>query len=600
MFIPEKLLLALTELLSESDEHPSETVDWQCTGFKSNESTLCCWLSNPANEAWYFHPVGFWSCVSKSTHQSTLIDWKLNEPLTESVRKSIASTVTLRVPKELFNHFGVISCESIGNVLVARCGLIKLVARTLQTWGDPPESVVRDWQIQLASHTKSLGQPSTSETFISDDGWLVPLTIALSQIASTDKGLRSYFDKRPVSNLERISVPSPAWLVPPELRLQVRMPKPTEQATATTLGIDNSGLWGTLAESNSRSASACPARKREKKALTIQVVTVVGAIAILTACIWLISPTPKSAKPKFANSINAERLLIANSPNSWDSNVSDIVELESTVDLTTFLAGHEKLSSESGLETLLTQLKKNGLDSFSASSIVTGSMTQASPTLATDDIEEMGEESNDLIKPVDANSIRFGEGIVTLERPLRLQTASMKETVVIGKTVLAKASRCEIEWKLADKVVIEPVQKVSIDGNGKASWRIAIEDEDPELVVEITSKPGARWQLLTTVGLRECPNTIPILIGPRDAQIVGNRLIDYRQWLMEAVETLRTLRSNYRGRNGIDWPGEIKKLEYQKREAEKAIDRWKVVARLCHYFFDSNEARIQFTAVEKR
>ena len=165
--------------------------------------------------------------------------------------------------------------------------------------------------------------------------------------------------------------------------------------------------------------------------------------------------------------------------------------------------------------------------------------------------------------------------------------------------VLAKASRCEIELKLVKNLVVEPAESVAIEGTGKATWRIAMEDEDPELVVEIWSKPGARWQVITAVGLREGPGAIPTWIGPREAQNIGNRLIDYRQWINNAIETLRTARSKPRGRTTIDFAGEIKKLEQQEREAEKAIERWKVIARLSHYFFDSNEVRLQFTAVPK-
>lgn len=107
------------------------------------------------------------------------------------------------------------------------------------------------------------------------------------------------------------------------------------------------------------------------------------------------------------------------------------------------------------------------------------------------------------------------------------------------------------------------------------------------------------WQVITTVGLRESPGGIPIWIGPREAQNVGNRLIDYRQWINNAIDTLRTARSNKRGQSTIDFSGEIKKLERQEREAEKGILRWKVIARLSHFFFDSNEVRLQLTAVEK-
>ncbi len=613
MRIPEKLLSALTELLSASDEHDAEALDWQCTGFKSNETNLCGWMSNQANEAWYFHPIGNWNRTSKNTVLPT--DWEHNSHLTELVRNSIVLPIALRVPKDLSNQLGVISCDGVGSVFFARCANLKLVARTLQTWGKPPESIVRDWQTQLDSRTNATSWPSTSETLITDDGVLIPLTNTLdqiAQIAQSGTSTRSDVDRRLVSNLERVSVPSPAWFVALEICVQVRTPIADALATENRFGIVNRRQLATLPEpaegdsrtqirsqpteaiqghqQNSRSTSNALAHKRKTKARAFRIGTAVAAIAILGPCIWLFGPVPKPDN----------RLPNSKPPNSSDSIESDIVEMESPADLSTFLVGNEIQASESALDTILAQLKSNGLDSMSASSIVTEALTQASPNLPTVDTEGIGEESEDSIPSVFPILIRSEEGILTLERPLRIQSASRKETVMIGKPVLAKACHCEVEWKLANKVVIEPTHKVTIEGIGKASWRIAIEDEEPELVVEIASKPGARWQVITTVGLRESPSAIPIFIGPRDAQIVGNRLIDYRQWLIQAVESLRTARANSRARNGIDWTGEIKKLDFQKREAEKSIDRWKVVAKLCHYFFDSNELRLQFNAVEKK
>lgn len=205
----------------------------------------------------------------------------------------------------------------------------------------------------------------------------------------------------------------------------------------------------------------------------------------------------------------------------------------------------------------------------------------------------------DATEVADLKPILSKPGIISLERPLKFQAAKGRETVAVGAFVLTNACRCEIELKVSENVVIEPMEIVTIEGIGKASWKIAIEDEDPELIVEISSKPGARWQLVSCVWLREVRGAVPILIGPRQAQYVGNRLVAYHQWINASLETLRNARSNSRGRSNIDFPGEIKKLERQDREAEKAIERWKVIARLSHYFFDSNEIRIQFTAIEK-
>ena len=604
MFISEQLLLALTELLSARSEPDWQALELQCKGYKTNESKLSIWMSNQADEAWYFRPLGMWKSESKAIDDngSCPDGWKIDSKSTELVRASIRTTVDLQFAVELSKHFLVIANDRIGKVFVARCSAVQLVARTIQIWGDPPESVVCDWQAQRDCRTTLFRQPSTSETLITEDGILIPLTNALSHLELTETERRNDVKKTLESVLERISAPEPVW--------------PVRQNFAVHSGTLIVGDDAMLSAFKSR------ARGQKKRAKVFQkwgpqIGTTVGAIAILGLCILLISPSFEAVKAeKTRNAIPLDAERPANTNNATLSNLdnSEIAELETDADLTSFLSSTELTHSEPDFATILSQLKSSGLDSLSASSIVSDTLSLArpiQPTLAADsadDVEGFGEESNDSLKSVAPNATQSEGGTIKLQRLLRLQAASLKETVIIGKPVLAKTGICEIEWKIADKVVIEPSQKVLIEGNAKASWRIAIEDEDPELVVEIASKPGSRWQIVTTIGLREGPNSIPMLIGPRDAQNVSLRLIEYHQWLVQDIESLRWARSNsrsnsranFRERMYIDWTGEIRRLEIQKRDADKAIDRWRVVARLCHYFFDSNQVQIQFTAVEKR
>jgi len=51
-----------------------------------------------------------------------------------------------------------------------------------------------------------------------------------------------------------------------------------------------------------------------------------------------------------------------------------------------------------------------------------------------------------------------------------------------------------------------------------------------------------------------------------------------------AILKLQTAKANLLDRSRIDFYGEIKKLEKQRREAEKAIEQWKVIERQSHFF----------------
>ena len=577
MIIPESHLLALTELLSGTSMQNPKLAFSQGNGYKINAEDWSCMMSEPGNDPWFFRPLLSNRCESKSLFFSSKTipnPWSINQRLSEELRKSIQGMDVSQRVDDPSGNFYVISSESFGAVLGARCTGLQLVAKTLQAWGNPPKSVIQDWKNQLQQSTL----PSTAETLVTEDGILIPLSDVLNQLArsgldETDIGVKTSIQKAPFSN------PAPDW---PHC-------KQTIESHDSQLDFDPIGPSRYLVHSAGTSQ-----HKRKTNSKLLPIGAVATAITLLTLTIWLRSPDKGTPDEK-------------RSPHEMVATESDLQELTITSDPTGLITEASVQQPELSVETLLSQLMPNkertpSLNSVSASSIISEVLSPAgigAPTISTDGPPGSDAESNDASVSTALNTVLSKNGQIRLERPLRLQAAIMKETVLVGKPVLAKACRCEIELKLAENLVVEPIESVTIEGMGKASWRIAIEDEDPELVVEIWSKPGARWQVITTVGLREGPGATPIWIGPREAQNVGNRLIDYRQWINTAIETLRTARSNTRGRSSIDFAGEIKKLQSQEREAEKAIDRWKVIARLSHFFFDSNEIRIQLTAVEK-
>jgi hypothetical protein len=154
-----------------------------------------------------------------------------------------------------------------------------------------------------------------------------------------------------------------------------------------------------------------------------------------------------------------------------------------------------------------------------------------------------------------------------------------------------------VSLKLSEGLVFEPAEPVTIEGVGSALWKIAIEDEEPEILLQIQSKPGARWQCIFQVAMRETSVATPVPLGPRDAQNVGWRLLEYNQWLNNSIATLQDAKAKLGRRSRFDFVGEIKKMERQQREVEQAIERWKVIARLSHLLFDGNEIQLTMHGV---
>ena len=203
------------------------------------------------------------------------------------------------------------------------------------------------------------------------------------------------------------------------------------------------------------------------------------------------------------------------------------------------------------------------------------------------------------LNQAELNQAELNQDGMPLEKILATDSFNKKELIFIGHRVQPKQCRCEVKLKLSKELVVEPTEQVSIAGVDKASWKIAMEDEEPELILEISSKPGSRWQISTAVGLRVTSASVPIMLSARDAQTVCNRLIDYHQWISNSIAALENAKANLRSKSRIDFFGEIKKLERQQRDVDKAIAQWKTIARLSHLFFDGNEVHLTFIPMKQ-
>ncbi|MCY2985464.1 MAG: hypothetical protein NTY15_17700 [Planctomycetota bacterium] len=635
MNAPKQLLNALTKFLNDpTSTSPSEGISFQAFVVDSFET--CVLMAESSGNPWFFRPFPSpqpspSSEVSGS--QTVANDWNVHHPLTREVQNICSEIVTKPGIAKEIERLVVLQNSELGTVLSFPCNHLNHVATILRKWGAPPENVLRDWRSQL----RSFGQPTpnTAETFVTDDGRLVPLTGIIKQLnksAPNDPKKDSLLGKR-----------SPFLISPPDWPWALSRPESAIQEEQFDLGNPQSSSL-----SNSGTSFALRANRPQKNSNKNKLW--MGAAVLLVASLILASlfllpnleqeQIPKPiAKAKDKSALNNDGKLtndgymeeVANlsketkvtKNNSIESTeqetATETMELVTTPHPSAGVEEAESQQNEKMVQALLAELNPIGnnsirLDQSSPSSIISdvlkpNTADSGLANLVIIDAIEMTSESDDESKSNELNSndteaeelkvVTTERGVITLEKPLTLRSAYAKEIVSIGKPVLVKASRCEIELKLSDKVVVEPMEVATIDGSGKATWKIAIEDEAPEMLVRIESKPGARWEIKAWVGLREEREAMLFGIGPRDAQSVGNRLIDYKQRVSFTIESLRTKRSNSRGQSSSVITSQIKQLELQEKEVEKAIERWQVIARLSHFFFDTHEIRMQFTAIEK-
>lgn len=597
MRISDHLFSRLMDHLCMSDPNGFKSPSLKTEGFQIDETGWSCLITDSAQKQWFIRPIAGKNGVPNpksiqlATESNSLdLDDKQSVALRDSLRKTCnLQGIPLQPP-----HLSVVRCGTLFSLLVVECGSLQLVAELLQSQGKPPQAVAIDWQYQLESLNKNfLSFPtelSSGETFVTTDGMLLPIASALYELERSEEADVRLLETTP-SNFSIPLFPSaPEW--PRLIESTLEEPKTP---------------WVPVSDVTKKQSQTLP---RKLKSNLRRMAIASGIILPISATTYLFNDYRSSNQ--VANSRPPDSKDVIHQTNAESAENGSPITSNTppdSGDLLTPSLETEPLqaSGELTVQDLITQLQDqnhglNDLAGVNASSIINEVLTEAKTTFPIEPADQSpGFESESQEVPEEELATVLSEkGIIALERPLQIKAAIAREFVSIGKPVVAKSCHCEIELKLQNKLIVEPSTDATIHGLGKQSWRIAIEDEDPELFLEIVSKPGSRWQIMTTVGLKESAGSTPILIGPRDAQAVGNRLILYRQGIDNAIEWLRTAKANRQARNVADISSEIKKLESQRREVNMAIDRWNVISRLTHLFYDQIEMRIQFSAAEKK
>jgi hypothetical protein len=631
MIPPEHVLRALNDLLSENQTTSRLSQDIFNSIFATENGQWSCLIRKQNSVDWFVRPL-FQNQRSlpvqneKMSTQST--DWVENPELTDHFRNLPNLGDSSALVRDVLNQSCVVQRGSAESIFCVRCESFQLVAGLLQEAGPPPHLVVQDWKKQLASMNRNSSSLSPAETFVTEDGELVPIPVSFGNWSAVPR--HAEHSPRLAEHWEMKKSRWP-WSTSPS-SLKDGSGEPATNGIAWLTSSDKIRVPAVIQQRS--------AKKRKASRHVIIGTSVVGTLG-LGIIVWM-SGIASQTGDAVRSTRTAKELGTAKGQSTEKEQIDSVPsttvlspELASDDQELTTLEGFSGKAAELSsateadtLESLLSQLQptsssKFNLGSVNASSIISDALKSRSvpnhvpnsddstpfgekfATLDDNNVLEGDKEDDpsqvakDLLDQVELNGAELNQDGTPLEKILTTDSFNKKELISIGHRVQPKQCRCEVKLKLSKELVVEPTEQVSIEGVDKASWKIAIEDEEPELILEISSKPGSRWQISTAVGLRVTSASEPIMLSPRDAQTVCNRLIDYHQWISNSIGALENAKANLRSKSRIDFYGEIKKLERQQRDVDKALEQWKTIARLSHLFFDGNEVHLKFIPMKQ-
>ncbi len=471
-------------------------------------------------------------------------------------------------------------------IVAVRLSGTRPVASLIEGWGEPPQVLQKDWRQQL---DKLEGPHEILFFLVTDDG-------LLSKIPGTKRLINENRDVEAThldATWKQVQWPWERTTDEPSFH-QIRNPTQTVKK-----------------------------QRRPKNRPLILAVSAVAGIVLITSFVVMLWPSNRPGASQLAKSTNssgidtdggrrqsdekakteeAQSNSQSNLPTASDSSMIDPDTLEGT-DLKKDSLDNtdELLALSSDLTNLLGQ-ETNGEVILSNRIVETSLGTSAPMTFGeavdTEAAEMPTNSADDDSKPEDESTNPPPLDLeVGMERTIQLTEATIKDRIAIGQKLLSKDGTCTATLHLeqADTkpvAIVAPEGMITIVGNGTNSWTIGMEESEPEIILQLQSKPGRRWDIFVLVGFREEKSQPPRLLAPGNAKSVVNQLIAAKQSVLRMLEQNQLARDSG-VRSGTNLYEQRRQLQRQEKELDKALERWKVIEKLSYLIFD--QAKLQVT-----
>lgn len=212
-----------------------------------------------------------------------------------------------------------------------------------------------------------------------------------------------------------------------------------------------------------------------------------------------------------------------------------------------------------------------------------------------------GETTDDVVsdQTIDNDTVAPEAVPDSTRRKDQINAASKKEKVNFGFSVVPKDAKWSaqlfVEDPTPETLIVSPDDITHSAGPGKVTWTLGLEDEDPEIIVEIVAKPGRRWEIVWQVGFRESHDVPARLLGPNDATSVLRQLVSAKSFVGRMLAQNQVARdSGLRG--PVDLFEQRRQLQRQDRELEQAIEKWKTIESLSRVVFQQTQVEFQAVA----
>ncbi len=553
---------------------------------------------------WYFVPLKIelpsGELTQTSDWSAAAIRWEIALVSSEQVDVQVWRSL----PRSMTESLRVISSPSLGSWLAIPIFEGQIVADSLLRWGVPPAMVQQDWRVQLRKIQRgdrdadsAPRQLSPILTWMDHDGVLASLSDLVWMLRKVtshiefSQQLRTWIESRTIP-YKLVTWPRPI----PIPRTDNTDHNAILEHPSLSIGLPPLGL-------PPRRGPKRPRKSFHGKGLAILSIGLIGML-IATVAIWF-APTTKrpvsrdsqSAALSLKSSVAStdEPSLSEPGPTLADDDPMPLVTSDLGLTIEPFaidipelhveglpIATDPKLSSSSSIHS------SKGLN---AKSIVERSLDVTSRAMVAD---AANDESSDDEEP-DTSNTKDERDDGHIDQAIVVGRATQSTLLKMRRRVDARRASLQATLSSKGDAIIIPDEPVTLQGSGVLRWQVSVEKIDPILVVELYSKPGMRWRVVTQVGVQLEPNGVTMPLSPGDATLVGRRLMEYQKWLLQSVATLRIARNNARGKQVGDMLAQIRALESEQKETERAIRQWEQIARLSFKFFDQHTLNVTAT-----
>lgn len=165
-----------------------------------------------------------------------------------------------------------------------------------------------------------------------------------------------------------------------------------------------------------------------------------------------------------------------------------------------------------------------------------------------------------------------------------------------GSSVVSTRATCLASLTLSDVsdsgITIHPSDSCLLVGESEQQWVVALEEEAPELVLALASRPARRWELFIKTGVREHRNAPTYWLHAGQANRVVDQMAVAKRSADGELSRIQSMLDSGQATGPFNLRQRRRQLQQLDKELERSIEVWKVVERLSLIVLDQAQLEV--------